>query len=498
MRRRGIGILMHITSLPSPYGIGDIGRSARRFVDLLSESRQGFWQVLPLNPTCGVYGSSPYSSFSAFAGNPLLIDIDGLVEDGIISRGDINQRVFPDKRVDYSAVTEYKDKILSDAYEKNKFSIRDDPEFNRFWSEHSFWLDDYCLFINLKSHFKGIEWTRWQEDLRDRREDALNLWRERLNDGIMKEAFLQFIFFKQWQSLKDYCEQSNIQIIGDIPIYVNHDSSDVWANTGLFKLNEDKMPVTVAGVPPDYFSSTGQLWGHPVYNWDALKDNGYSWWIRRIEHNMRLFHLIKLDHFRGFVAYWEVDSGERTAINGRWVKAPAIDFFNTLLRHFNHLPMIAEDLGVITPDVREVMEIFGLPGMKVLMFAFGEDIAVNPYAPHNHIRNCVVYTGTHDNNTIKGWFRRELSNQDRMRLSGYIGRRVNERTVHKELIRLAMMSVADLAIIPMQDIIGLGEWARMNLPARRTGNWRWRLEWRYITETLIRDLSEMTMIYGRG
>ncbi|GAB4535727.1 MAG: 4-alpha-glucanotransferase [Thermodesulfovibrionia bacterium] len=498
MFRRGSGILMHITSLPSPYGIGDMGRYARWFVDLLVEARQGFWQVLPLNPTCGVYGNSPYSSFSAFACNPLLIDIDGLIEDGLISRGDIDQPRFSDRKVNYRAVTEYKNKILTDAYERNRMSIMKDHEFKRFLSEHSYWLDDYCLFIALKRQFRGIEWTRWQEDVRERREDTLNLWRERLNDGIMKEAFLQFLFFKQWQSLRRYCEERNIRIIGDIPIYVNHDSSDVWANTGLFKLNDDNMPVTIAGVPPDYFSSTGQLWGHPVYNWDAIRDNGYSWWIKRIAHNMKLFHIIKIDHFRGFVAYWEVEAGEKTAINGRWVKAPAVDFFNALLRHFNHLPIIAEDLGVITPDVREVMDMFGFPGMRVLMFGFGGDIAVNPYAPHNHIKNCVVYTGTHDNNTIRGWFRRELSVEDRMRLSNYIGRRVNERTIHRELIRLAMMSVADVSIIPMQDVLGLGEWARMNLPARKTGNWQWRLEERDVTEALIGDLSEKAMIYGRG
>ncbi len=498
MIKRGSGILLHITSLPSPYGIGDLGRGAYRFVDFLVEAKQSFWQVLPLNPTCGIYGNSPYSSFSAFAGNPLLISLEGLVEDGFLSWDDIKPPRFPDKKVKYRVTGEYKGRILSMAYERNKTSISGDYEFKRFVNEHSYWLDDYCLFISLKRHFKGSEWSRWPEDLRDRRGDALSVWRERLNDDIMKEAFFQFIFFKQWQLLKNYCEERNIQTIGDVPIYVNYDSSDVWMNTELFKLNKEKRPLYVAGVPPDYFSSTGQLWGHPVYDWDILSHKGYDWWIRRLEHNMRLFHMFRLDHFRGFVAYWEVDAGQETAINGRWVKAPAINFFNTIFKHFTHLPLIAEDLGIITPDVREVMDMFGFPGMKVLLFAFGEDVAVNPYAPHNHVKNCVIYTGTHDNNTIRGWFRMELSPEDRERLSAYVGRRVTERTVNQELIRLAMMSVADMVIIPMQDFLGLGEWARMNLPARKDGNWQWRLELERLTSSLAKEISEIVMIYGRA
>lgn len=498
MIKRGSGILMHITSLPSPYGIGDLGRDAYRFVDFLVEARQNFWQVLPLNPTSSVYGNSPYSSFSAFAGNPLLISPEMLVEWGYLSGNDIKPPRFPDKKVNYKIAGEYKNRILNMAYDRNRTIISEDYEFKRFCDEHSYWLDDYCLFISLKRHFKGVEWSMWHEDLRDRREDVLNVWRERLSDDIMKERFFQFIFFRQWQSLRNYCEEKNLQMIGDAPIYVNYDSSDVWANAELFKLNEEKGPVAVAGVPPDYFSSTGQLWGHPVYNWDALKESGYSWWISRLEHNMKFFHMFRLDHFRGFVAYWEVDAREETAINGRWVKAPAIDFFNTLFRHFTHLPLIAEDLGTITPDVREVMNTFGFPGMKVLLFAFGEDVATNPYAPHNHVKNCVVYTGTHDNNTIKGWFRKELTDGDRKRLSRYIGRKITERTVHQELIRLTMMSVADMIIIPMQDFLGLGEWARMNLPARKEGNWQWRVEQGQLTPSLTKKIAEIVMIYGRA
>ncbi len=497
MIKRGSGILLHITSLPSPYGIGDLGSGAYRFVDFLAESKQSFWQVLPLNPTCSVYGNSPYSSFSAFAGNPLLISPEILVEEGFLSKADIKPQRFSNKRVEYKSAGEYKNRILNTAYEKNRTSLTGAYEFKRFCSEHSYWLDDYCLFISLKRHFNGVEWSRWPKDLRDRRKDALEAWRERLNDIIIREAFLQFIFFKQWQAFKNYCEGRNIQIIGDVPIYVNYDSSDVWANTELFKLDKEKRPVAVAGVPPDYFSATGQLWGHPVYNWDVLNKRGYVWWIRRLEHNIKLFHMFRLDHFRGFIAYWEVRAKEETAINGRWVRAPAKEFFNALFKHFTHLPIIAEDLGIITPDVREVMNMFGFPGMKVLLFAFGKNLPENPYAPHNHVKNCVVYTGTHDNNTIRGWFRRELSSESRKRLSKYIGRKVSESTVHWELIKLAMMSVADMVIIPMQDFLGLGEWARMNLPARKDGNWQWRLEPRYLTPSLLKRISEIVMIYGR-
>jgi 4-alpha-glucanotransferase len=500
VERRGSGILLHITSLPSPYGIGDLGPGAYRFADFLTETKQSFWQILPLNPTCTVYGNSPYSSFSAFAGNPLLISPELMVEEGFLSNSDIirHRRAFPKEKVNYKAVTKYKNKIFDIAYEKNKKKLLENHELERFCSENSLWLDDYTLFISLKRYFNEVDWGKWQEDLRDRKESAIKKWKGRLAEMIAKEKFLQHIFFKQWHSLKSYCEGKNIQIIGDMPIYVNYDSSDVWSNPEIFRLYKGKKPAYVAGVPPDYFSSTGQLWGHPVYNWGVLKESRYSWWIKRIEHNLKLFHMFRLDHFRGFVAYWEVRASEKTAINGKWVKAPVKDLFNLLSKHFTHLPLIAEDLGVITPDVREVINLFGFPGMKVLLFAFGKDLPTNPYAPHNHIKNCVVYTGTHDNNTIKGWYKKEISHDDKKRLSEYIGRKVSEKTVHLELVRLAMMSVANMVIIPMQDILGLGEKARMNLPASSDGNWKWRLTPEQLSPALAKKLSEMTVIYGRA
>ena len=499
MQKRSSGILLHITSLPSPYGIGDFGPEAYKFADFLAETHQRFWQILPLNLTCTAYGNSPYSSFSAFAGSHLMISPERMVKDGFLLKTDIQS--FPEfhkKKVDYTAVTKYKEKLFRLAYKKNIDNLTNHHDFQKFCNENSHWLNDFSLFISLKKHFKGAEWGHWPDELRDRQESAIKEWTENLRDHILHEKFLQYIFFNQWYSLKNYCDSINIKIFGDIPIYVNYDSSDVWAHPDIFSLDRDKSPVFVSGVPPDYFSATGQLWGHPVYNWDILKKSGYAWWIRRIEHNLKLFHLFRLDHFRGFVGYWEVPAGEKTAINGKWVKAPAEDFFKTLLKTFPHISIIAEDLGVITPDVKEIMKKFGFPGMKVLLFAFSDDLPTNPYAPHNHINNCVVYTGTHDNNTIKGWFKRELDHEGKKRLFEYLGREVSDKTVHWEIIRLAMMSVANMIIIPMQDILGLGETDRMNLPASTSGNWEWRLAPDQISPSLIKKLSEMTRIHGRG
>lgn len=498
MKRRGSGILLHITSLPSPYGIGDLGPWAYKFVDFLSETKQSFWQILPLNPTSGGFGNSPYSSPSAFAGNPLLISPDLLVEDGLLLKSDIeDDSPFPDERVDYNAVTEYKYRLLGMAYENYKKRVRD-YEFERFSNENSYWLDDYALFISLKEHFNGIVWSDWPEDIRNRNESAIKEWKEKLRDGILIRKFSQYIFFKQWSSLKTYCKGKNIRVIGDLPIYVSYDSSDVWTNPQIFKLDNNKRPTFVAGVPPDYFSKTGQRWGNPIYRWDVLRESGYSWWIRRVEHNLKLFDIIRLDHFRGFVAYWEVPAGEETALNGKWIEVPVEDFFRTLFKRFSFLPIIAEDLGLITPDVRDIMNRFEFPGMKVLLFAFGDDFPNGAYLPHNYEKNCVVYTGTHDNNTVKGWFTGEAHHEDKKRLFRYIGREVEERDVHREFIRLAMMSVANMAVIPMQDILGLGEEARMNLPATSHGNWRWRLLSDQITPSLIKEIREMTETYGRA
>ncbi len=499
MKKRGSGILLHISSLPSSYGIGDLGPWAYKFTDFLAETSQGYWQVLPLKSTSLARGNSPYSSFSAYAGNTLLISPELLVEGGLLSKSDIKDvPAFPQGKVDYGSVTGYKTRLFRKAYKNFKERKNKDHGFEQFCDENNCWLDDYALFVALKEHFKGTVWSEWPRDIRDRKEEVIGELKEKLSNKIETEKFLQYIFYDQWFSLKEYCKSKDVQIIGDIPIYVDYDSVDVWTDPYLFKLNKDKKPTFIAGVPPDYFSSTGQLWQNPVYRWDVLKKTRYSWWIKLIEHNLRLYNLARLDHFRGLVAYWEVPAGENTAINGRWIKAPVRDFLNRLLKHFPYLPIIAEDLGLITPDVREIVNLYGFPGMKVLLFAFGGDMATNPYAPHNHVKNCVVYTGTHDNNTAKGWFRKESGPGDKERLCAYLGREVTEDTIHRELVRMAMMSVADLVIIPMQDILGLGEEARMNTPATAEGNWEWRLLSEQLTPELITRLREITRIYGRA
>ncbi len=499
MNRRGSGVLLHITSLPSSYGIGDLGPRAYQFADFLAETKQSYWQILPLNPTSTSLENSPYNSFSAFAGNPLLINPDLLVRDGFLSASDIsNVPHFCSDSVDYKKVTDYKDFILRKTYEKNREKLRKDFAFQQFCDENADWLDVYALYKVLKEQFHDTVWSEWPVDLRDGDERTLKRWEEKLRDRILLEKFFQFIFFKQWFSLKKYCNSKNLQIIGDIPIYVSYDSADVWMNPEVFKLNEERMPSFVAGAPPDYFSAKGQLWGTPVYEWNGLKETGYKWWIKRFEHNLKLFDMVRLDHFRGFVAYWEVGASEETAILGRWVEAPSKDFFHILFRHFPYLPIIAEDLGFITPDVREIMNLFGFPGMRVLLFAFGEDMPHHSYIPHNFTKNSVVYTGTHDNNTVRGWFAREASDENRERLSNYVGRNISEEMVHWELIRLGMMSVANMVISPMQDVLGLGEEARMNLPATSEGNWEWRLIPEQITPRLVDRLAEMTETYGRG
>ncbi|GBC85550.1 4-alpha-glucanotransferase [bacterium HR11] len=498
MRRRGSGILLHVTSLPSPFGVGDLGPWAYRFVDFLAEARQSFWQVLPLTPTGPGGGASPYNAVSAFAGNPLLISPERLVEDGWLTPEDLASRPdLPEDRVDYPGAYAFKRRLLERAFERFG-PRRRDPDYQRFVEAHAAWLDDYALFVALTEHFRGQTWDRWPRVLRDRHPAALDRARRRLGRRVAMEKFWQYLFFRQWQALRAYAREQGVQIIGDLPMYVDYHSADAWAHPHLFKLDDQKRPTHVAGVPPDYFSATGQRWGHPVYRWDVLRQRGYDWWVRRIAHNLSLYDFVRVDHFRGFVAYWEVPAHEPTAVHGYWVEAPADDFFRTLSKHFPCLPIIAEDLGVITPDVREVMERWGFPGMRVLLFAFGPDMPTNPYAPHNHVRHCVVYTGTHDNNTVRGWFEQEASDEDRHRLFRYLGRTVTADEVAWEMVRLAMMSVADRVIIPMQDVLGLGAEARMNTPATPTGNWEWRLQPHQITSELARRLADLTETYGRA
>jgi 4-alpha-glucanotransferase len=493
------GILLHITSLPSRHAIGDLGAGAYAFADFLARAKQGVWQVLPLNPTDSAHGNSPYSSISAFAGNVLLISPEILVAEGLLRPEDVAPQAQPaPKRSDYRAATLEKWGLLKAAYETFRLLGWERSEYEKFCSANAGWLDDYALFVVLKTQFGGVPWSNWPRDFRDRDDGSLRDARSMLAADVERAKFFQFLFFRQWMSLKAYCGKLGIRILGDVPIYVNHDSADVWTQNRIFKLKPDGKPAFVAGVPPDYFSETGQLWGNPVYDWGALRADGYRWWIDRFAHNLGLFDLVRVDHFRGFVGYWEVGAGEKTAVKGRWVKAPADDFFGALLGRFPGFPLVAEDLGVITPDVMEVMARYSIPGMRVLLFAFAEDNPKHPYLPNNYIENCVAYTGTHDNNTARGWFVNEALPEELARLSRYLGREVSPETVSPELVRLVMESVAGTAVIPMQDLLGLGEDARMNRPAVSDGNWEWRLSSAELAAPLAGRIAEMTERCGRA
>ena len=495
--RRGSGILLHVSSLPSPHGVGDLGQEAYEFVEFLQEAGQTYWQILPLGPTDPAQGNSPYLSSSAFACNPLFVSVGLLKEEGLLEKGDLGAGPsFSEGRAEYEAAIAYKERLLEKAW-RNFRRGRTPWQWEAFLEENAFWLEDYCLFRVLKRRFALEPWYRWPEEFRRRKPDALKRAKEELREELEREAFFQYLFFRQWHALRHRCKDRGIQIIGDIPIYVTLDSADVWAHPEIFRLGPDGRPEAVAGVPPDYFSRTGQRWGNPLYRWEVLKEGRYWWWLERIEHNLRLFDLLRLDHFRGFVAYWEIPSSERSARRGRWVRGPGEDFFLELQRRFPSLPFIAEDLGVITPDVRELMARFDLPGMKVLQFAFGDDFPLSPYLPHNYPRNSVAYTGTHDNNTLVGWFTEEATGKERERLFRYLGREPSADELPWELIRLLMASVADCVIVPAQDLLGLGSEARMNRPASRKGNWRWRLKRGALSKDLALRLRDLAETYGR-
>ena len=526
MKRRASGILLHITSLPSKFGVGDLGPSAYEFVDFLDRAGQSFWQVLPLAPTDSYRGNSPYSSLSAFAGNPLLISPELLVNDGLLEAKEVDSRrrlkgasdgrilgegarhkrsnsqrrsmSSADDTCDYEGAYRLKNELFDTAFRRFKGDASLRGEFDRFVEKNTSWLDDYALFVVIKRLNEGKEWTEWNEALKERDASALKAIQAEHAALVERERFLQFVFYRQWGALKRYCNEKGIRLIGDIPIYVSFDSADAWSNGGIFKLGEDKKPLFVSGVPPDYFSRTGQLWGNPVYNWDVLRERRFDWWVERMRHNLELFDIVRIDHFRGLIAYWEVEAHEKTAVNGRWVPVPYDDFFSVLKESFPGLPFIAEDLGVITDDVRDAMCRYDIPGMRVLLFAFGEDNPKHPYLPHNYIPSCVVYTGTHDNNTVRGWFERESDAEERKRFFDYIGRRVGPEEAPEEMMRLLMMSVADTVIVPMQDVLGLGEEARMNKPATGDGNWLWRLGAGALSKKVEERLFGMTRVYGRA
>jgi 4-alpha-glucanotransferase len=499
------GILLHITSLPSPHGIGDLGESAYAFAGFLAEAGQKLWQVLPLSPTG--YGDSPYQCFSAFAGNPLLIDLLQLQREGLLTHDDLVGANFPDHRVDYGAVIRFKLGVLRKAalqFLENS-SAEDRSQFDAFCSLHAGWLDDFALFMACKQAHGGAVWTDWEPGIRQRNPDALKHWLDRCSQDLQIFRFWQFKFFQQWQKLQAHCHQLGVRIMGDIPIYVAHDSADVWAHPDLYYLDECGKPTVVAGVPPDYFSATGQLWGNPIYRWDRLAASGFRWWIERFRASLRLFDIVRLDHFRGFEAYWEVPAGAGTAINGRWIKGPGAQFFHTVQAALGELPIVAENLGVITGEVEAIRKQFNFPGMSLLQFAFGNDPQGPSFRPHNYSRELVAYTGGHDNDTTVGWWTSsgvgestrtaEDIRKEREFTRAYLG--FENQPIHWVFIRTVLSSVADVAIVPLQDVLGLGSEARMNLPGTATGNWRWRYRPGQLTEEMSVRLKTLTEIYDR-
>jgi 4-alpha-glucanotransferase len=497
MLSRLSGVLLPVASLPGRFGIGDLGDGAFRFVDFLHDAGQRIWQVLPLSPTEASSGHSPYHSGSSFAGNPLLISPEGLAADGLLAPGELAAvPAFPEGRIAYGKAAAVKRRLLARAREGfRRGGLR--REYARFCERQAGWLDDYARYAALREHFGGAPWHRWPAAVRRREPRRPSPLARRLEPAAENVKIDQFLFHRQWLRLKDYANRRGVRLFGDLPIYVPHDSADVWAARGLFRLDARDRPLAVSGVPPDYFSATGQLWGHPVYRWETHRRTRYDWWVRRIARQLELCDYLRIDHFRGLVAYWEVPAGEKTAARGRWVEAPAEDFLSELGRRFVSLPLIAEDLGDISADVREVLRRFGLPGMRVLLFGFSGEDAANPNAVHNVNERCVVYTGTHDNNTVRGWFDTEASPAEKRRLMLVAGRRIAGRQAPAELIRLAMVSPARWAIVPVQDLLALGAAARMNTPGRSRGNWSWRLTPNQLDSLPAGRLRELAATFGR-
>ncbi len=528
---RGSGVLLHPTSLPGRLGVGNLGAPARRFVDWLADAGQSWWQVLPLGPT--TYGDSPYQTLSAFAGNPILVDPDDLVAEEWLAAVDVDAALaadleaavaaggapafgrppaLPEDRVEYGRVMPLVAGLLDRAWEgfRSRATDAHRAEMDAWCAASAHWLDDFALFAALKEQHGARPWTEWPAGERRRDAAALRRAREELAASIERQRFRQWLFHRQWAALRAYARGRGVRLLGDVPIFVAHDSADVWAHPDLFQLDAKGHPTVIAGVPPDYFSKTGQRWGNPLYRWDVLEGRGHDWWIARFRTALALVDAVRLDHFRGFAAYWEIPATEPTAIKGRWVRGPGAELLATLRQALagdgggGALPIVAEDLGVITPDVEALRDAFDLPGMKVLQFAWSDP--KNPFLPHAHVPNCVVYSGTHDNNTTVGWWREEANPAARRFVAAYLGRENAdphrgladfEREPHWALIRLGLMSVAHTFIAPMQDVLGLGPEARLNTPSRADGNWTWRVRPEQLEDPARERLAELTRLYRR-
>ncbi|MHA1214863.1 MAG: 4-alpha-glucanotransferase [Candidatus Hodarchaeales archaeon] len=495
--KRTGGILLHPTSLPSPYGIGDLGPNLYRFLDLLRKNDLKLWQILPIGITG--YGNSPYSSFSSYAGNPFIISPDKLIDEGLLSKDEVGEQKFSSEHVDYGKIIPYKWEILNLAFENfqtNSFkSLK--HEFDEFKRVENYWLDNFAIFMSIKTAHNMKPWNEWDESLKFRKKTAIEQWKRNNDEKIEFQRFVQFLFFKQWNEIRKYAHKSKISIIGDIPIFVAYDSAEVWSNPSLFHLDKDRELLYVAGVPPDYFSKTGQRWGNPVYRWKVHRKRNFRWWISRIKHMYSMVDIIRIDHFRGFEAFWRIPASEPTAVNGEWVLGPGYIFFRRLWQKLGKIPIIAEDLGVITPPVKELLRKTGFPGMRVLQFAFGSnsnEYCENRFLPHNYQTNTIVYTGTHDNDCTKSWFEKAPPDVQE-HVVEYTGS--NGSDIVGDLIRLAWSSTALMSVIPLQDLLRLGSEGRMNFPGKEEGNWEWRFTWEMLKDTNGEELKRLSKLFGR-
>ncbi|HVJ66929.1 MAG TPA: 4-alpha-glucanotransferase [Caulifigura sp.] len=504
-RRRRAGVLLHVSSLPGKLGIGDLGTEAFAFIDQLAKAKQSVWQILPLGPTG--YGDSPYQCYSAFAGNPLFVSPEKLIEDGLLPASVAKEsRKFTTGAIDFEKVTPARMNWLRTAFEafQGKKQKKLTAVFDDFRDSEKRWLDEFALFMALRDQWPDRSWVDWPEKLRSRDRRALTEARKELADGILFHQFVQFLFVRQWNELHDYAREHHIEVMGDAPIFVSHESADVWANQEQFDLKPDGRPLKIAGVPPDYFSKTGQRWGNPQYRWDRMEADGFKWWIQRMESSLKFVDLIRLDHFRGFEAYWEIPAEAPTAATGKWIPGPREKLFKAMQKALGELPIIAEDLGVITAEVRKLRDDFGFPGMRVLQFGFGGDDDI--HRPHYYVQNCVAYTGTHDNDTTVGWFNVEPGKTTTMSIKAVQAERrmvldylnTTPDDIHWGLIRGIHSSVADLAVVPVQDVLGLGSEARMNTPGTSSGNWRWRLKPGQLKSDAMSRLAAMTGLYDRS